>query len=110
MKHWIIPALMLILTVPPGAPARADDDSGRAREAVQQGKIVPLRDVLARVESSFQGEVIEVELEEKDGGDRLIYEIKLLTPQGNLLKLIYDAQTMELLKTKGRGLDAAKRR
>lgn len=81
------------------APARADDDDHeRARRAVESGQILPLRDVLARLERSYPGRVLEVELERDDG--LWLYEIKLLQADGRLLKLKLDARTAAVLKAK----------
>lgn len=83
------------------APARADDDDHeRARRAVESGQILALRDVLARLERSYPGRVLEVELERDDG--QWIYEIKLLQADGRLLKLKLDARTAAVLKARQR--------
>ncbi|NQV48471.1 MAG: PepSY domain-containing protein [Rhodospirillaceae bacterium] len=106
---------MIVATVFLSAPVRADGDSDheRARMALESGNIVPLALILERVESLYEGKIIEVELEgEDDDGDPdaiggYIYEIKLLTPQGNVLKLEMDASTLELLRVKGYGAERA---
>lgn len=83
------------------APARADDDDHeRARRAVEAGQILPLRDVLARLERTYPGRVLEVELERDDG--LWLYEVKLLQADGRLLKLKLDAKTAAVLKEKRR--------
>jgi uncharacterized membrane protein YkoI len=97
--------------------AKADDDDERARAALRAGDVVPLVQVLSKVESLYEGDVLEVELEDEDDDRRdggtsagFVYEIKLLTPQGNVLKLELDAKTLEVLKVKGRGAERARRR
>lgn len=83
-------------------PAGADEaDHDRARRAVEEGRILPLRDILARAEAAYPGQLIAAELEDEHG--RLLYEIKLLTKDGQLVKLIYDATDGQLLKVKQRG-------
>lgn len=81
-------------------PALADDDHDRARKAVEQGLVLPFTDILARAESAYPGQLVEAELEEEKG--KLVYEIKMLTADGRVVKLEYDARTGELLKTKER--------
>ena len=98
-------AWMLALAMASAAlPARADRDRGhdqdRARAAVQAGQALPLKTVLARLEREAPGQVLDVELEQKDG--RWIYEIKLLQPGGRLVKLEVDAATAEVLRRKER--------
>ncbi len=94
-------AIALALAAP---PAGADEDGREIRKAVEAGEVVPLQDLLARIREEFQGRVVKAELErERHGGKKLwIYEIKVLTPEGNVLKLEYDAKTMDLIKVRGR--------
>jgi len=78
------------------APARADSDQDRARAAVMAGQVLPLKDVLERLERDHPGQVLAVELEREHG--RWIYELKLLQPDGGLLKLDVDARDGTVLK------------
>ncbi len=89
------------------APARADPDSDRARRAVQSGEIRPLAEALAKVEAAHPGRVLDVELEDEHG--KAIYEVKLLSAEGQVLKIILDAKTLDILKVKG-GKDRPLRR
>lgn len=95
--RYLILALVLAAT-----PALArDGDHDRARSAVRSGEALPLRVMLDRVAADFPGELIETELEEEHG--RLIYEFKLVTPEGNVVELEYDARDGRLLRAKGKG-------
>lgn len=103
------------LALAPGVALAGDDDE-RARAAIRAGEVVPMVQVLTKVESLYEGEVLEVELEGEDDdrrgdgkGVRFVYEVKLLTPRGNVLKLELDAKTLEVLKVKGRGAERARR-
>lgn len=83
-------------------PVRADDrDHDRARAAVQAGQVLPLKQLLARLERSHPGTLLEAELEREDG--RWVYELKLLQTDGTLLRLDVDAQTGAVLRTRQRG-------
>jgi len=82
-------------------PVQAGDDHDRARRAVQAGQVLPLRTILDHAARDYPGEVIEAELDDDDGG-RVIYELKLITDQGQVVKLYYDAQSGALLKVKGK--------
>lgn len=92
-------------------PASADDDHERARAALRAGRVLPLEAIVARASSAFGGTVLDVEIEDDDHGygrragrpDRIVYEVKMLVPGGRLLKLIYDAETGDLLASRGRG-------
>lgn len=80
--------------------ARGEDDHERAQQAVQAGQVLPLRTVLERLEREHPGQVLEVELEHD--GERWLYEIKLLQADGRLFKLLLDARTAEVLRSKSR--------
>jgi uncharacterized membrane protein YkoI len=92
------------LALPP-AWAGDKDDHDRARAAVLAGEVLPLSQVLQRVQRTHPGRVLEVELERDDG--RWIYEIKLLQPGGQLLKLELDASTAHVLQLKRKEAPAA---
>jgi len=105
--RWFALAVLAVL-VPAAPGARAADDAARAREAVREGRYVPLASLLDWIEARYHGRVIEVELEEDDG-EPPTYEIEWLTPQGRVVEFEFDARTGELLEREGRGLeDAAK--
>ena len=76
--------------IAPNALASGKDDHDRARQAA----------VLERLQREVPGQVLEVELEQER--DRWIYEIKLLTPAGQLTKVKLDARTAEVLRVKSR--------
>lgn len=90
-------ALSLALAL---SPALAGDkgDHDRVRAAVEAGEILPLPALLEQLQRSHPGQVLELELEKEDG--RWIYEVKLLQPDGRLLKLELDARDAKVLKQK----------
>lgn len=90
-------AALLVFAV---GPVRADDDHDRARQAMEAGEVLPLRTILERLEREMPGQVMEVELERKDG--RWIYEIKLLRTGGVLVKLKVDGRDGTLLNSRER--------
>ncbi|MFA5703956.1 MAG: PepSY domain-containing protein [Advenella sp.] len=87
---------------------RADsDDHEQARQALAEGKIMPLRAVLESVEKQYGGQVVKIEFEhdDDDGQNRWLYEIKLLQDSGDMLKLLVDAEDGKILKKKGKTRD-----
>ncbi|WP_336619089.1 PepSY domain-containing protein [Stenotrophomonas sp. PS02301] len=62
------------------------------RQAVRQGRFVPLEQVVADALRRYPGKLIEVEL---DDGE---YEVEILGPDGVVMELDYDAATGRLLK------------
>lgn len=94
-------ASLLALALLAVAPVRAeDDDHERARRAVQAGQVLPLRTILDNVARDFPGDVIETELEEHHGAP--VYEIKVISPEGRVMKVYYDARDGSVLKVKGK--------
>ncbi len=94
--------LALIVGLFAGSPwAVADEDE---EIAGNMAAVAPMRSLLARVHTAYPGQVLEVELEREEYGNEgvWVYEVKLLTNRGNVLKLEYDAFDLELLKMKGR--------
>jgi uncharacterized membrane protein YkoI len=55
-------------------------DQEHAREAVREGKILPLGRVLANVQRVYPGRLLDAEL--VDGGGRPVYLIKMMTRDG----------------------------
>lgn len=95
--------LAVMLAAVLAAPAaRADDrrDHERARAAVQAGEVLPLPELLHRLQRTHPGQVLELELEREDG--RWIYEVRLLQPGGQLVKLEVDAATAQVLQARPR--------
>lgn len=94
--------LALVVGLFAGAPwAVADEDEEITGKI---SAVAPMRSLLARVHAVYPGQVLEVELErEKYSNEKVwVYEVKLLTNRGSVLKLEYDAVNLELLKMKGR--------
>jgi uncharacterized membrane protein YkoI len=84
-----------------------DDDRDRLRDAVRRGEILPLSTILEHINRDYQGEVIEVELDEDD--DQWVYEIDLLAPTGDRIEFEFDARSGRLLEVEGRNLERVRR-
>lgn len=79
----------------PTLPAGAGDHD-LAREALQRGEIRPVAEVLSAVSAEVPGEVIEVELEREHG--RLVYELKVIAPDGRVSEVLVDAATADIIE------------
>lgn len=89
----ILPLALFLLALPriaggQGAPA---PDVELARDLVERGEILPLAQVLQKLQRAHPGQVVEVELEYSDGA--LVYEIELITPQGRMIEVDMAAAT-----------------
>lgn len=100
MKTALAPLFALLLLAAAAPAAASDDDHERARRAVQAGQVLPLRTILDKVARDFPGDVIETELEELHNAP--VYEIKVISPEGRVMKIYYDARDGNVLKVKGK--------
>lgn len=90
-------AVLAAFTPATAAMAQSDDDDHvAAREALQRGEILPLSRILAIVERHVPGDVIDVELERKDG--RWRYEVKVLTSTGRVREVKLNARDGTVLE------------
>lgn len=93
------PLLILLLLLPLSPlPAMADSDHERARRALAAGQVIALRTILDQAESRFGARLIEAELEDRHG--QPVYELKLITPEGRIIKALFDARDGSLIKSK----------
>jgi uncharacterized membrane protein YkoI len=98
----VLPWLLVVAVACCGPAAAKDEhDQDRARRAVEQGRMLPLREIIARAESTFAGQVVEAELEDERGVPT--YELKVLTRGGRVVKVRYDARNGALLTSDDKG-------
>lgn len=101
LRPSVVCFLLLFALACPSAHAGSDrNDHDRARQAVAAGLVLPLPVVLERLQKETPGQVLEVELERER--ELWIYEIKLLTPAGQLSKIKVDARTGALMEPRRR--------
>ncbi len=100
-RHLLLSALTLCLfSTSPMLRADDLDHDGHelARKALEQGRVLPLRTVLEKIERNYDGQALKVEFERDDG--RFIYEIRLLQRDGRLVKLKVNAVDGQVLEVK----------
>lgn len=95
--RYLLAAILTLGFIGPGWSD--DDDWRRLHEDVQAGKIKPLNEILASLNTHYDGQVIDVDLEDEDGV--IIYEIELLGPQGQVVEFEVNAATGELIGIEG---------
>jgi uncharacterized membrane protein YkoI len=101
LRSVTLPLLLSSLTISSGLLA-GDKDHDRAREAMEAGKILPLRTIIDKLDRDYPGQILEVELDHEDG--QWLYEIKMLRDSGALIKLELDAGDGTLIRIKGRDI------
>jgi uncharacterized membrane protein YkoI len=97
MKRFIAALIGLVI---PLALASADGhaqrgnnrgDQDRALEALRNGEVMPLARILPIVAQHLPGAIIDVEFDTERG--QLRYEIRVLTPAGEVREIRLDART-----------------
>ena len=99
LRHLILSCMTLCLLG--ASPMLHADDHGShelARQALEQGRVLPLRTVLEKVERDYQGQALKVEFEQDDG--HFLYKIRLLQSDGRMVKLKVDAVDGKVLEIK----------
>lgn len=81
-----------------------DEDQDEVYDAVKSGLIKPFSELYATVAQDFYGRIIKVELEEDD--DEWVYELKIVH-NNHVLKVEYNATTLNMTEIKGRDIRAA---
>lgn len=66
------------------------------RDAVARGEVMSLPKILVIAQKAVPGDIIEVELEQKEWG--LKYELKILTAAGRVRKVDINARTGKVVK------------
>jgi uncharacterized membrane protein YkoI len=74
-------------------------DEDQARHALASGEVLPLDRVEAWLREAAPGEVVDLELEREDG--IWVYEFKIISPDGRMLKARVNAKTGQLIGKKG---------
>jgi uncharacterized membrane protein YkoI len=88
-------------------PAHAgQSDQDRARSAVQEGQIKSLDVILSSVRQQVPGRVVGVNLRGGNGSQRpYVYDVRVLSPQGNIKAVEVDARTAQILSVRGNDAD-----
>ena len=73
VKMLLVAAGLVLATM--SATRADDDDHDFAKRALEQGRALPLADIIAKISPQVPGKVIEVELDDEDG--TLVYDLKV---------------------------------
>jgi len=105
----VAPAALLLAWAEVGLAHADDSDHEQARKALEAGEIRPLKEIVGSVERRCGGRVIEVELHESSRGREPLwhYQLRMLTPGGNVFGLDVNAATTDILEVKGKGAASA---
>jgi len=98
---------LIAVTVSQPTRAESDEDWRNLHEEVASGRILPLPQILERLQADYRGEVLEVELEREDGA--IVYEIKMIGAEGQIVEFEVDATTGRIIGIEGVNIDGMKR-
>jgi hypothetical protein len=107
MRFVVLILLALCLAPVLSPPAHAgQSDQDRARSAVEKGQIKSLDVILSSVRQQVPGRVVGVNLRGGNGGLRpYVYDVRVLSPQGNVKAVEVDARTAQILSVRGNDAD-----
>jgi len=94
----LLPSLALLAgTISPALLIADDDlDAGTVRQWVEQGRILPLQELLERHKERIEGELLDLEVEHEHGG--IVYELEVMDRKGRVREIYLDAATGEWLE------------
>lgn len=90
--------LVVSLSLAVAASALAGEDHERVRQLMEEGRILPLEQILDQARSRHAGQLLEAELERDD--KRYVYEIEIVDREGVVWDLEFDAATGKLIEEK----------
>ena len=108
----IAPLLLGLALIGAGSPARSADQrrdslgadwreqQGEARQAVREGRQLPLSEVISRINAQIPGRLLDTGIE--DEGGRAVYRVRWAARDGRRLDVIADARTGDILRQEGR--------
>lgn len=84
-----------------GAPALAQQDQNDALRARKKANLIPYGKIKRRAAREFNGRVVGQQVRQYSK-DRWVYELRILRQDGQVISVVMDAQTGEVLGTRGR--------
>lgn len=89
-----------LISAGPSAPSLAQKgDQDRALELRKNRDLIPYGEIAKLAEKKFGGRVVGQSL--KDQGGRMVYELRLLKPDGKVMIVVLDAKTGRVIRTRG---------
>jgi uncharacterized membrane protein YkoI len=90
----------LASAAPDAALAQRDQDS--MYKGRKQGNLIPYGRIAHEVERRFEGRVVGQSIRQT-GPDQWVYELRVLKKTGQLVMVIVDAQTGQIIRSSGGG-------
>ncbi len=102
-NRWLSPwgRLFIFFLLLFSLAAGADDGNDEHRGPKDMFLAASMDELIARIQSKYEGSILKVELKSPENAPGWRYKVKMLPSTGNVLKLEYDAETLDLLRVKG---------
>jgi uncharacterized membrane protein YkoI len=97
-------AIALTMTMAPtdfAAAAEKKRDQDQVRGVMKQQKLIPYGEIARRVQSRFKGRIVGQELRQYSR-ERWVYELKILKIGGQVVSVLVDAHSGQILGSRGR--------
>lgn len=110
LRNSLILSVLILPLLMSGAlvPANADSDGWRdLHKEVKEGHLLGIDEIMDWLEARYEGQILEVELEQEDG--RIEYEVEMIGPQGQVVEFEFDATDGKLLSIEGVNIEAMKK-
>lgn len=102
MRGFLV--VLLLMGFWPAGASYARSEQDKARDAYQRGEIMSLSEIRRYVHRNFEGEIIGTKFRPPSGREeRYIYKFRVLSPEGNVIRVDIDARTSRILRVKGKG-------
>jgi len=96
--HLIIKSFFIIFIIFSHNCYSQDNDHEKAIEAVKNGEILPLDQILLSIEKNFQGRVLAINLKDNEQGlFGWVYDIRMINNSNKVINLRIDAGTSTVL-------------
>lgn len=93
-------AAIFLTSVYPEASFAFADEQDRALELRKKEKLIPYGEIVRRAQSQFGGRVVGQRLKEQ--GSLMVYELKILKPNGQVIVALYNARTGRVISSRGK--------
>ena len=100
MIIWAFVAAIFLGVALPEVSFAAPEEQDRALELRIKEKLIPYGEIVRRAQSQFGGRVVGQKLKEQ--GKLMVYELKILKPNGRVIIALYNAKTGRVISSRGK--------
>lgn len=97
---WAVVAAIFFSVALPEASFAFWDEQDRALELRKKEKLISYGAIVRRAQEQFGGRVVGQKLREQ--GNLMVYELKILKPNGTVIVVLYNARTGRVISSRGR--------